>query len=96
MASAILAQNRRSPSDADCAMRMALFVPLTVDLQEKFERRFNTPVIRRSVRSDRSQPVHAEFASAGRASGTPSDDASRTSRSPSSMRTTWRFPRGGR
>ena len=44
MASAILAQPP-SPSDADCAMRMALFVPLTVDLQEKFERRFNTPVI---------------------------------------------------
>jgi crotonobetaine/carnitine-CoA ligase len=44
MAMAILAQPS-SPTDAECAMRMALWVPLKIEQQEEFERRFNTPVI---------------------------------------------------
>jgi crotonobetaine/carnitine-CoA ligase len=44
MAMAILAQPS-SPTDAECAMRMSLWVPLKIEQQEEFERRFNTPVI---------------------------------------------------
>jgi crotonobetaine/carnitine-CoA ligase len=44
MAMAILAQPS-SPTDSECRMRMALWVPLKIEQQEEFERRFNTPVI---------------------------------------------------
>jgi crotonobetaine/carnitine-CoA ligase len=44
MASSILAQPL-SPADADCSMRMALWVPLSIEQQRAFERRFNTPVL---------------------------------------------------
>jgi crotonobetaine/carnitine-CoA ligase len=44
MASSILAQPP-SPTDGDCSMRMALWVPLSVEQQEAFQRRFSTPVL---------------------------------------------------
>jgi carnitine-CoA ligase len=44
MAAAILAQEP-GPNDSEFAFRMALWVPLTVELQREFERRFSTPVI---------------------------------------------------